>query len=114
MYKYLILCALLLCASALQAGSINDPMRPSGVQHKLPPASEQVSAPSYRLDSILIATDRRLSVINGKQLAEGEYIDKFKVVRIEATRVTLRSGSRSQILTLLPISVKSPPSEAKP
>ena len=112
MYRFLLLCAALLLSPLLQAGSPSDPMRPplpdrNSVQSK--PA-----LPAYRLDSIIIASDRRLAIINGRMLAEGERIGSAQVERIEATRVTLRTGTRSEILTLLPVSIKSPSSEAQP
>lgn len=112
MYKLVLFCAALLLPPLLQAGSINDPMRPS--QPGRSTVQTKPVQPAYRLDSIIIASDRRLAVINGRLLAEGERIGSTQVERIETTRVTLRTGKRSEVLTLLPVSIKSPSSEAKP
>jgi hypothetical protein len=66
----------------------------------------------YRLDSVLLAPDRRLAIINGRQLAPGDWLGGAKLIDIRATEVTLRINGQSHILTLLPLSIKKPSSEA--
>lgn len=113
MSRLLLIIALLLPLSAL-AEVLNDPMRPSHAPRTKNSSPTGVSAPSYRLDSIIIASDRRLAMINGRHLGEGDRIGRATVTRIEATRVILRTGTHSQVLTLLPVSIKSPSNEANP
>lgn len=108
-----MLCATLLSSPTLLAETINDPMRPSWPGHSNGAASRP-SQPTHHLDSIIIAPNHRRAVINGQLLTEGERIGATQLVRIEATQVILRTGSHSEVLTLLPVSIKSPSSEAQP
>ena len=71
-------------------------------------ASKQVTAARYRLDSIIIAPNRRQAIINGQQLTPGESIGGAKLIDVQATQVTLLVGGKSHVLTLLPLSIKMP------
>ena len=109
MFKRLF-AALLLLMPLLSQAQLNDPMRPA----QAPPVSASESAASWRLDSIILSGDRRLAVINGQSVSEGDQLGQARVSRIEATRVTLRVGQQSRVLTLLPLSIKTPSIEAAP
>lgn len=104
----------LLGAGMLQAQVLNDPMRPPGQREAGIGAGGAASVESrYRLDSIIIAPDRRLAIINGRQLSPGDWIGHARLVDIRATEVTLWITGQSHVLTLLPLSIKKPSSEAK-
>jgi hypothetical protein len=99
----------LLGTSILHAQVLNDPMRPPG-QREAGGAAPVESR--YRLDSIIIAPDRRRAIINGRQLSLGDWIGHARLVDIRATEVTLWIAGQSHVLTLLPLSIKKPSSEA--
>lgn len=104
----------LLALQPLHAAELNDPMRPPTQRAAISRAGGESPIQSrYRLDSVLIAPDRRLAIINGRKLALGERIDHARLVDIRATEVTLSIAGRTHVLPLLPLSIKKPSSEAK-
>lgn len=99
----LVLCAL--AAPVATAADLPDPTRPSWAQ----PAPQGNATPRqtvFRLESVLISAERRVAVINGTVVQEGELVDGAAVLRIEPGIVTLRRAGRKLVLTLLPDSVK--------
>lgn len=83
---------LLLVSSGISA--LTDPTRPSAYR-----AAGETQ--SLQLESVLISRDRKIAVINGRILSEGERIDGFKVIKIakesvkgqlDGKRVTLELG----------------------
>ena len=111
MFK-LLFAALLLLMPLLSQAQLNDPMRPAQAPRAATTAS--ADAPSWRLDSIIVSGDRRLAVINGQSVSEGDRLGQARIKRIEATRVSLQVGQQSRVLTLLPVSIKTPSTEAAP
>lgn len=91
------------------AETINDPMRPPGKAMLAATASgKQAVAARYRLDSVIIAPNRRQAIINGKRLSLGERIGNATLIDVQATQVTLRLAGKPYIVTLLPLSIKTP------
>ncbi|OAI52018.1 hypothetical protein AYO46_06830 [Betaproteobacteria bacterium SCGC AG-212-J23] len=92
-----------LVASALGAGAVcaapfADPTQP-------PVIHDQMAAGRYggtRVESILIAPDRRLAVISGQQVAVGGQVGAGTVVRITETEVVVRGADGEQTLKLFP------------
>ena len=80
--------------SSCLADQLQDPTRP--LLYRAPVANVE----SVQLNSILIASGRRLAVINGKPLAENDSMDGLQVVRIEKDRVTVSKNGKIQILIL--------------
>jgi len=98
----------------LAAEQLKDPMRPpeQGAIHTA--TGEPRSFESrYRLDSVIIAPNRRLAIINGRKLALGDRIDHARLVAVHATEVTLSIAGKTHVLSLLPLSIKTLSSEAK-
>lgn len=62
----------------------------------------------FRLDSIIIAPNRRQAIINGKSLTLGDTIGGAKLIDVQATQVTLLIAGKPQVITLLPLSIKMP------
>ena len=93
--------------SALQAGAqaLVDPTRPPNA-----PTGESDAAAQggTQLQSILIATNRRLAIINGATVALGGMVGEAKVVRITETEVTLQKGDETEVLKLYPGVDKQP------
>lgn len=81
-----------------------DPFRPPR-EVEAPIAS--ASAPAApRLESVLIATDRRIAVINGQQYSEGSTFGEGRVLRISETEVVIRRSGRDEALKLYPQELK--------
>ena len=89
-----------LCCAAVQAAPFNDPTRPPVISET--PAESGGTAGGPRLESVLIAPDRRIAVINGQQVVVGARVGAGQVVSISETEVVIRGGGRSQTLKLLP------------
>lgn len=81
----------LAAAASAADGAVSDPTEPPAVDK----GSMAVPAAPARLQSILLGTDRRLAVIDGDLLAEGEGAAGFKVeaVLADEVRVRLADGS---------------------
>jgi len=86
-----------LIAGAAQAAPFADPTQPPVFQ-----AGEVATPAGPRLESILIAPDRRLAVINGQQVTVGSRVGTAAVLRITETEVVLRSAEGEQKLKLFP------------
>jgi len=102
-----LLLLMLLMAAAFgvpQAFAISDPTRPSG--YAAPAGGADKSGAALKLESVLIARDRRVAVINGKTCRVGDSINGARLVAIHADGAELvREGSRV-VLPLLKIQVR--------
>jgi hypothetical protein len=88
--------------AAQDAGAISDPTRPSGYA----PAVAAKSGDVLKLESVLIARNRRVAVINGKTCRVGDSVNGARLVAIHADGAELvRDGSRV-VLPLLKIQVR--------
>jgi MSHA biogenesis protein MshK len=89
----------LLFALSAQSAPFADPTKP-------PASRSDTEAPAAsaepRLESVLIAPDRRIAVISGQQVKVGERFGEGRVVRIAEGEVALRTGDSVQTLKLLP------------
>ena len=103
------LAAAFACAAVqAQDGSLNDPTRPpvSVTAPSAPPGQAGQLAPVAgvpEVQSILVSLrpgGRRVAVINGKMLRQGDRIDGAVLESIQPTHVVLRRGSQRQILKL--------------
>src|SRR5438045_2887446 len=84
----------LLVAFAAHAAPFADPTQPPGTTA----LAADATSDGPRLESILIAPDRRLAVINGDQVTVGSKIGAGAVVRITETEVVIRGGGGEQTL----------------
>lgn len=82
---------------ALPVAALQDPTRPPG-------AGRSVAAPvperTLSLDSILIGAGRRVAVIEGEALTEGQSVDGIRVVRIHSNRVVVMDQGAERVLYL--------------
>ena len=93
--------ALLLTLAAQAHGApLADPTRPPNTAAGDDDVSGAVSGP--RLESVLIAPDRRLAVISGQQVKLGDKYRDAQVVRISESEVVLRTGDATETLKLFP------------
>lgn len=83
----------LLCASAPAAAQtgFGDPTRPTSLSEP-EAAARVVQGPRWRLQSTLVADSRRVAVINGRTVAQGERVDGAQLVEVRPDGVTLEEG----------------------
>jgi len=84
------------------AEALQDPTRPPSHRFMGQMPAGTKAAPSWVLSQTLIAPQRRMATINGKNVAIGEKIAGAQVLSIEPTRVSLRKGKKDIVLMLLP------------
>lgn len=97
--------ASLLWAQAAQP--LRDPTTPLG--YKVVAGKQSATVTEYELNSILISTRRKLAVINGQTLREGQLIAGSAGVRIQsisAKRVVLQQANKSWELSLTPTTIR--------
>jgi MSHA biogenesis protein MshK len=95
------------CAASLaHAAPFADPTRPPSAFGDEGAAATASSGP--RLESVLIAPDRRLAVISGQQVRLGGKYGDGQVVRITESEVVIRNGAAMETLRLLPDVQKRP------
>jgi len=99
---------LLLAAAAARAAPFTDPMRPPSAAGIEAPGPTAVDGP--RLESVLIAPDRRVAVINGQQVSVGGKVGSGEVVRITESEVVIRGVGGDATLKLVPEYMKRPAS----
>lgn len=96
---------------AAQPGQFIDPTRPPNAI----PEGGATTAGEPRLQSVLIAPERRRAIIDGRTVRVGDKVGDSTVVRIAVGEVVLRRGADSRALKLLPYieKVRSPRSPAR-
>jgi MSHA biogenesis protein MshK len=93
--------ALCACSGLAVAAPFADPTRPPNSPDGAPASADGTPA-GPRLESVLIAPDRRIAVISGKQVPLGGKYGEGRVVRITETEVAIREGGATQVLRLFP------------
>jgi hypothetical protein len=83
---------------AAAAAPFADPTRPPDA---VPDGPAAVRA-GPMLESVLIAPDRRIAVISGRQVRLGDEFDGGKIVRITESEVSIRNGESTEVLKLFP------------
>ncbi|WP_341581311.1 hypothetical protein [Marinobacter metalliresistant] len=87
--------ALTLFPGAVSA--LQDPTRPPGFEVAVvTPVPER----DLLLDSILYSKDRRVAIIDGEALREGQAVDSLRVIRIYDNRVLVTDSGRERVLYL--------------
>ncbi|MCO6412956.1 MAG: hypothetical protein J5I92_09445 [Thiogranum sp.] len=101
----LLIASLGVSASAL---ALQDPTRPTNASDWFGNKTSGTQA-EWSLQSILTGPDRRIAVINGTRVREGDRIGTARVVQIEDSRVLLRTGEGTLTLRLLPTTSRIKP-----
>ena len=96
---------LLVLLLAGNAAALNDPTRP------IDPAVYFGSGNmgGWALQSILFSDDRKIAIINGTRVQEGDRIGSARVIRIHDSQVVLETGTRTLKLRLRPHTLKIRP-----
>lgn len=102
-----LLCFLLMLISAsliADTGKLRDPTTPMGQSV----TTRESSIVVLNLNSVLISNQRRVAVINGQALRQGEEIkgSGFRVVSIKTNSVTVQSNNAKRELSLVDSKVK--------
>lgn len=92
-----LLVGMLLCAP-VTAQTVHDPTEPTRIGGTVSPAAP--SKPRWRLESTLVASDRRIASINGKVVGVGDRINDATVTDIQPHAVRLRVNGRTIELRL--------------
>lgn len=87
--------------------ALHDPTRPTDPADYFGGGNRSNS--SWSLQSILSAADRRIAIINGTRVREGDLIGSAKVISISESKVVLNTGGQRFTLRLLPTSIKVSP-----
>lgn len=85
------------------ATALEDPTRPA---RHVPTHASQPGQGGWLLNSTLVGPNRRIAVINGAQVSEGESVSGARVVQIHKSYVLLETAGRSIKLQLLPGSIR--------
>ena len=91
---------LLALAVPAHGAPLADPTRPPNTAAEDDGGAGILSGP--RLESVLIAPDRRVAVISGQQVKLGDKYRDAQVVRISESEVVLRTGDATETLKLFP------------
>lgn len=91
---------LVLFCTAPQAEELRDPTRPK--QPRQAPQEVETPVTRYSVDSILVSDSRRIAVINGVSVAQGESVAGARVERIARDRVLLEVDGERRTLVLDP------------
>ena len=86
-------------AARAEEKPVRDPMRPFGAI-SVNGAAPTVNGPRFALTSVLIASTRRVAIVNGKPLQLGDVVDGAEIVAIEPGTVRLRENGTELVLSL--------------
>lgn len=92
-----LMAALLAAGSAPASDALVDPTRPTALSAARPERAEFArveTGPRWRLQSTLVARERRLAVINGRSVRLGGTIDGATLREVRADGVVLDAGGR--------------------
>lgn len=93
-------------AAGAQQG-LGDPTRPTSLAEPEPVARTAQSGPRWRLQSTLVAEERRLAIINGRTVGPGDRVDGATVREVRRDGVTLEvDGRRIELRMLGAVDVK--------
>lgn len=91
------LCLCLVAVSAVPAWALQDPTRPPGIDAR---PAQATPLRSLSLSSIVYSADRRVAVIDGEPLREGQEANGVRVRKIYRDRVDVVDRGRVRVLRL--------------
>jgi hypothetical protein len=108
-YTTVLIAVLLWRTVAVAASPVADPTRPSRLTTQTSQQTSGAVAGGWILNSTLVSPYRRVAVINGAHVSEGESVDNATVVQIRKLDVDIRVSGKRITLPLLPDIVKRQP-----
>ncbi|HEX7029427.1 MAG TPA: hypothetical protein VF254_02435 [Gammaproteobacteria bacterium] len=100
--------ALWLATAGAVAGELGDPTRPSYLAGAPVKKASAPAAPSWRVESIIVSSGRRLAVVNGRVVGVNDRVDAARVVEILPYEVRLEYKGEIRRISLVPTRVKRP------
>ena len=102
MSKPLLLACLVSIAGASLAAepALHDPTEPYRPAADGSAAPIGVPAPRFKLTAVLISPSRRVAIVNGKPLREGQRVAGAELVKIDERSVQLRDGNHDFVVQL--------------
>ena len=88
----------LLLSSASYANDERDPTRPP--RHAIAVGDGITEVITYEVKMITTVSGKRVALVNDEHLRLGDYIDDWRVGRIDRNRVTLRRGNEVLVLSV--------------
>ena len=97
----------MVCAAPVNA-ELGDPTRPPDYKKQAePPQAEAVAVEKWALTSVLISPQRRVAIVNGQAVQEGDTVESSRVVQIRTSEVLLQRDGKQIVVSLLPRAVKA-------
>ncbi|MDQ9170219.1 MSHA biogenesis protein MshK [Oxalobacteraceae bacterium R-40] len=93
------------------AENLPDPTRPTGAAYADENTGNVISGPV--LQSVLTSSGRKLAIISGQTVKQGDSVGNARVVKISDAEVVLAQGKETQVLKLFPV-VEKQPSTGRP
>jgi MSHA biogenesis protein MshK len=107
MGKSSLLCLMVLMAlPAAYARALQDPTRPTDPTLYFGGNNTRTTTADWTLQSVLSSPARRIAIINGTRVKEGDRIGSARVVSIQPSHVVLHTGSRNLTLHLWDNNIK--------
>jgi len=103
-FKTVCLLMILIC-SAVVADELRDPTRPLRFVQAVNSDGQEIK---LELNSILVGPNRKIAIINGQSLVQGQQLKgtNYQVISIQKNSVTLTSGEVRRTLTMVESRVK--------
>lgn len=99
-----------MCSSLSYSGGVlRDPTKPLVRPEAVKSTGIAVPHHGWTLESTLVAVDRRVAVINGKLVSEGDSVDGAEVLEIRKFMVLVKTPGKRITLQLLPNYVERNP-----
>jgi len=97
----------LLCTAPVRA-ELGDPTRPADYKKQSEaPQAAAVVAEKWALTSVLISPQRRVAIVNGRAVQEGDTVGSSRIVQIRTSEVLLQRDGKQIVVSLLPSAVKT-------
>ncbi|MBV1776371.1 hypothetical protein KSF73_11680 [Burkholderiaceae bacterium DAT-1] len=93
-------CLALICMVGTQAGTLPDPMQPPAAVSKHADANVANPADVLVLQSVLLNGAKRIAVINGQHLKQGDQVNGYVVIAIRSGQAELSDGKSKLTLTV--------------
>jgi len=82
-------------SATVAAEQLRDPTRPYSA-----PIYREAARPQFKVNAIIVSSERRIAIVNGKRVGEGDRVNGATVVSISKRQLTLDVGDRELTLGL--------------
>lgn len=93
----LVAAGMLLASAAEPAEPMRDPTRPTSVQESAPVKRDR----TLTVSAVFVSGDRRLAIVNGQRVREGDAINDAIVREIETDKVSFLRNNKILVVPLL-------------